>query len=95
MFENEGDCVAVEADVKRVQHAAHHGYAEMCLYHGRDVGKHDGDRFAMLQTVLFESARQLSAANISVRPAAPDFSMNNGCPVRISRGRTLDEAQRR
>ena len=95
MLQYERDRGGVEPHVDRVQHAAHHGDAEMGLDHRGHVRQHRRNRVAFLQAAALQRAGEASATLVGFAPAPPDLAVNDGRAIGVDGRRALDEGQRR
>ncbi len=95
VVEHEGDRLAVEARVERIEHAAGHRHAEVTFDHLRRVRQHGRDRIAAADPGTHQRRRELARTRVGVRPRVAALAMHDRKLPRPDLGRARDQRQRR
>ncbi|MNE28849.1 hypothetical protein D3C80_1223070 [compost metagenome] len=93
MLEDEGHGLGIEPGVDGVEHGAAHGYPEVGLEHGRDIGGDDGNRIPLADAVPAQGRGELATAHLGLGPALAQGAVDQGRVVGIDPSRPGQKAQ--
>lgn len=93
MAEDDGNSPGVEAGVDVVEDAAGHWDRELELVGGGDVGRHDGDDGACVDSEGSNGGSDFPAAGVGLGPSVSDVIEDDGRAVGVDVGCSLEECE--
>ena len=91
MAEQDGNSSGVEAGVDGVEDGASHGYGEVELVHGGDIGCHHRHNLAAGNAEGFDGRGDLEAAAAGLRPGVGGGVVYNRREIGISNSSSVEE----
>ena len=92
MAEQHGNSPGVEAGVDGVEDRAGHGYGEVELVHGGDVGGHNRHDLAAADSERFDGRGDLEASPAGLRPGVGGGVVYNRRAIAIGSSSSVEEA---